>query len=122
MRALIIIAHGSRHEAANAEFRDYVSNVRVALGDIYEHVSHAFLAAVPPRLKDAALAAMAAGATRIDVYPFFLNRGRHVDSDIPALMHALQAAYPACRIALLDYLGKADGLVALSNRHIRAHF
>ena len=121
MKALIIMAHGSRSQAANKEFRAYVRELRSVLSGLYDVIAHAFLDEVAsPSLPVAAKKVISAGATGIDVYPFFLNRGRHARHDIPAQVAALKAANPGCRIKVLDYLGRSEELVSVAMRHIIA--
>ena len=114
-----MIAHGSRRETANIEFRETVSQVARDLADVYEHTEAAFLDCISPTLNEAAKALIEGGAGRIDVYPFFLNRGKHIDRDIPELVDALNRSNPACEIKLLDYLGKSVALPELVEQHIR---
>ena len=119
-RSLIIIAHGSRREAANAEFRAVVHRVREAVCDIYARVEPAFLDSAFPTLAEAATALMNAGAINIDVYPFFLTTGKHADEDIPRMVADLNAQRPDCTLTMLDYLGKSEALVGVIVQHIHA--
>ena len=49
----------------------------------------------PPTIADAVDAAIAAGATRVVIAPYFLSDGRHMSEDIPALASAAAAANAA---------------------------
>jgi len=119
MRALIIMAHGSRRKAANAEFVSCVNQVAAMVSGLYERVGHAYLDSVAePSLETVALSYIEAGVKKIDVYPFFLNRGQHAYKDIPARVAALNREHPGCKIKLLAHLGRSDELVALAVRHI----
>ncbi len=113
-----MIAHGSRREAANEEFLAMIDRVRDQVSDVYRHVEPAFLDSATPNLEAAATALIEKGATNIDVYPFFLNTGKHADKDIPELVAALNAKHPDCTLAVLDYLGKSEALVELVVGHI----
>jgi sirohydrochlorin cobaltochelatase len=118
MRALIVIAHGSRQEAANAEFGELVMRLRTALSGVYDRVAMAFLDLTAPRLDEAAESLIADGAVHIDVYPFFLNMGKHAAQDIPKMAADVADSHPDCVVRVLDYLGKACALMKLCEEHI----
>ena len=118
MRALIVIAHGSRREASNVEFRNVVAQMSHGLSGLYERVVPAFLDGVSPALEEAAADLMGLGAINVDVYPFFLNTGKHADQDIPALVAAWNTANQSCQLSVLDYLGKSDEIVHVCVRHV----
>jgi sirohydrochlorin ferrochelatase len=120
MQALVMMAHGSRREAANVEFRDTATRVGAAIGGHYDRTECAFLDGVSPSLEEAVGGLIAAGAINIDVYPFFLNTGKHADQDIPALVENLKVANPNCGLRVLDYVGKSSEMVDLCVRHILA--
>jgi len=117
---LLIIAHGSRREAANTEFREIVDKVREQVSGLYTHVEPAFLDCAEPTLDEAAAALIRDGVRQIDVYPFFLTTGKHADQDIPRLAAAVNARNPNCTVAMLDYLGRSEELPAVIIRHIHA--
>ena len=117
---MLIIAHGSRRAAANAEFRAVVDKVREQVSDLYARVEPAFLDSVAPTLDAAAATLIGDGITQIDVYPFFLVTGKHVDQDIPRLAAEIDARHPNCTVTMLDYLGRAEGLIEIMIRHIHA--
>jgi len=120
LRALIVIAHGSRREATGTEFRATVELVAQRISDIYGFVEPAFLDCMSPTLAEATALLVKKGAINIDVYPFFLNTGRHADEDIPRLVAELDAEYPTCHVAQFDYLGKSVELAGFVENHIRA--
>lgn len=110
-RALLVIAHGSRRDAANQEFRQQVA----AIAERVPHhpVEAAFLELAEPGIV-AALQDMAGqGASRIDVFPLFLNAGKHVSVDIPEDIEQARQALPGVEIQLLDYLGRSERLPEL---------
>lgn len=110
-RALLVIAHGSRRDSANEEFRQQVAGI----ARLVDHtpVQAAFLELAEPGIVDALHQLAAGGARQIDVFPLFLNAGRHVAKDVPAEVAEAQAALPEVDIRLLDYLGKSPQLVSL---------
>lgn len=46
----------------------------------------------PPSISDAVATAVAAGAKKVVLAPYFLSNGRHISEDIPALAAAAAAA------------------------------
>ena len=113
MRVLILVAHGSRRADANEEVRAQAAALAARVGASYAQVMPAYLELAEPSIPAAIDAAVAAGAQAVDVLPYFLAAGRHVERDIPALVAARQTAHPQVPIAQLDYLGRMPGLVEL---------
>ncbi len=58
-----------------------------------------------PDIPAAISALVVAGATDVVALPYFLHTGNHVTDDLPGLLEAAQAQYPAVRFAMSDYLG-----------------
>ena len=73
MKALIILAHGSRRKESNDEIITLANNVRELAGEEYDMVSYAYLEVVPPSLPEAIDETIVKGARQIKVMPFFLN-------------------------------------------------
>ena len=110
--AIIVFAHGSAVPEANGEV------VRLA-----EEVARraqcparaAFLELAQPDLAAAVAEAVAAGARRIVVVPYFLTMGVHVRRDLPRLIAEQQARFPGVELragqSLEGYPGMADALL-----------
>jgi sirohydrochlorin ferrochelatase len=64
-----------------------------------------------PTIPEAIARCVAQGATRVVAVPYFLHTGNHVTDDLPGLLEAAQAAYPAVTFLMGDYLGH-DPLLA----------
>ena len=118
MKALIMIAHGSRREEANAEFIALVERVRTAAGSKYGFVEPCFLELASPSLPEAADQVIGNGATHICVFPYFLNSGNHVLRDIPDIVAQLTSRYPHCTITPLPYFGTIEGIAELISRQL----
>jgi sirohydrochlorin ferrochelatase len=112
MKALLLVAHGSRRAASNDEVRDLTRQLR-EVGGSFQHVACAFLELAEPSIPDGLRAAIAAGADEVVVLPYFLSAGRHVVTDIPAEVAVVQAEYPDVSIRVAPYLGAADGVVQI---------
>jgi sirohydrochlorin ferrochelatase len=112
MKALLLVAHGSRRNASNDEVRDLTAQLRQVDGG-FQHVACAFLELAEPSIPDGLRAAIAAGADEVVVLPYFLSAGRHVVTDIPADVAVVQAEHPDVRIRVAPYLGAAAGVVEI---------
>jgi sirohydrochlorin cobaltochelatase len=118
MKALIMIAHGSRREDANAEFISLVKRVRIAATSKCDFVEHCFLEIASPSLAEAMEYVIAKGARTISIFPYFLNSGNHVLRDIPETVDRLTNQYPHCTMTLLPYFGTFEGITELISRQI----
>lgn len=107
MKALLIVAHGSRREASNEEVRQMTRRVSEIAGDQFGMVVSGFLELVEPAIPDAIQQCIAAGATEVVVLPYFLSAGRHVAEDVPADIKLAQDRSPQIRITQAAYLGSA---------------
>ena len=112
MKALLLVAHGSRRDASNDEVRELTEQLRQADGS-FQHVACAFLELAEPSIPDGLRAAIAAGAGEVVVLPYFLSAGRHVVTDIPSEVAVVQAEHPDVAIRVAPYLGAADGVVQI---------
>lgn len=117
MRALVLVAHGSRREATRDEIRALTLRVAQTLGDAYTDVSCAFLELVTPSIPVQLETLVGRGATEIVVLPYLLATGSHVASDIPASVHAFATAHPAVKVTLLPHIGQAAGMADMIAGH-----
>ena len=119
--ALLIMAHGSRSDTANDEFRALVEAVAESApgsGEEYVAVLPCFLELAQPSLVEAIQQLEHQPVTHVQLYPLFFNKGKHVGKDIPAQVEDARERFPALTIELLDYFGNADGLASLVLEHI----
>lgn len=115
MRALLLLAHGSRREASNDEVRALTAAVAAELAPRYDRVGCAFLELAAPDIGGAIDAEAVAGADEVVLLPYFLAAGRHVDEHIPAIVDAARERHPALRLRLLPHVGALEempGLIA----------
>ena len=117
-RVLIVIAHGSRLEAANLEFTSMLQTIDyAALG--YDSLAGAFLEAASPSLEQAvARIDEQPSASSIDIYPMFFNKGRHVEQDLPRLVRLLTGKHSDITFRLLPYFGSSPALGTAIGQHI----
>ncbi len=117
MKALLLIAHGSRAAAANDEIRRLAERVD-ADGD-FDAVVPAFLEMAEPNIHQGIERCVELGADAIVVVPYFLAAGRHVTRDIPAEIECARVGHPRLSIEIGGYVGASDampGLVVASAR------
>lgn len=119
MKALLLVAHGSRREASNEEIRALTRRVAALAGADFGRVECAFLELAEPSIPDGIQRCIDAGADEVVVLPYFLSEGRHVAEDIPAEVRIKQDEHPEANIHIARYLGGADAIPELLLRCVR---
>ena len=113
MKALLIIAHGSRRKESNEEVRRLSNRITENAGPAFDMIMGAFLEISSPQV-DSAIADLAdSGATEIKVFPYFLSAGTHVVNDIPRLMDEAREAHPDIHFEVLPHMGALQGISTL---------
>lgn len=107
---VILLGHGSREPATEAEIRDLCAQLsaRFADGADARRFAHAFLNQ-EPRLESAAETLVAAGCTHVRILPLLVFTGRHMIDDVPAALDALRARHPGVAFALEPHLYRLPG-------------
>jgi len=105
LKALLLIAHGSRREASNQEVRDLARRLTDAAGAEFFSVIPAFLELADPDIPTGVDLCAATGATQVIAVPYFLAAGRHVVTDIPNELADAQRRHPNLDLRQSDYLG-----------------
>ena len=98
--ALLLMAHGSPHEAANAP----IFRVAASLKEHYAQIQLGFMELNEPSIAEAAALLSQRGVKRIVASPYFLQLGGHVAEDLPEAVAAAQAQHPDMKLTLSDYL------------------
>ena len=98
--ALLLMAHGSPHEAANAP----IFRVAEALRAHYATTQLGFMELNAPTIAEAATLLREQGAKRVVASPYFLQLGGHVAEDLPGAVAEAQAQHPDLSFTLSDYL------------------
>ena len=109
MKALILIAHGSKKESSNIEFLKMVENIKNKNSG-YEYTEGCFLELADPDIESTVLKFVLKDIKRVDFYPFFLNSGKHVLIDIPNIVEKLKEKYPQVNLNLLNHFGKSKNI------------
>ena len=92
MKAILLVSHGSRSPKTKEEIIVLVDILRQRLPQTI--VEFAFLEIEPPSIPEGIDKCVSQGATEVIVTLNFLNAGRHVNEDIPAIVRAAQKKYP----------------------------
>lgn len=118
MKALLIVAHGSRRKDSNDEVRRLADRIRENSGPSFDLITSAFLEISSPQM-DSAIADLAEeGVTDIMVFPYFLAAGTHVANDIPRIVKEEKESYPDLNVEILPHLGALQGISTLILKQI----
>lgn len=101
--ALLLIAHGSRLDAANEELRSLAHRLRAE--GAYQIVEPCYLELAQPDIPAGARRCVQQEAERIILLPYFLSAGTHVRRDLEAAREQLGKAYPELEIRLAEPIG-----------------
>ena len=113
MKALLVVAHGSRRKESNDEVRRLAARVNENSGPAFDLVEPAFLEISSPQIDSAVADLVEDGATSIKVFPYFLAAGTHVVNDIPRIIGEERDLYPNVDFEILPHLGALQGISTL---------
>lgn len=116
--AILLFAHGSRVEEANAGVRALARQVQDSGG--FDYVRAAFLEMAQPDLMGAIAEAVGAGLGRIVVVPYFLTLGIHLRRDLPELLEREKARHPGVEFLVGEPLEGHPAMPALLVERIRS--
>jgi sirohydrochlorin ferrochelatase len=117
--ALLLIAHGSRQEEANADLHHLAAALREQ-GN-FAVVEASFLELANPDIDTAGARCVAAGAERIVLLPYFLSAGVHVRRDLAEARTRLALRFPQVEFRLAEPLGRHPRLLdVVTDRAIEA--
>src|SRR4051812_49973503 len=101
--AVLLIAHGSRHAAANDDLHRLAA--RFAEHGGYPIVEPSFLELADPDIQAGGDRCVARGARRVLMVPYFLSAGVHLLRDLTAARDALRRRHPDVEFRLGSALG-----------------
>jgi len=113
MKALLLIAHGSRRAASNTEVINLAERLKTTCGQQYPILQAGFLEITTPSIATAIENCVAAGASSITVLPYFLNSGVHVIKDIPDSIQQAQLRFPDIEIKMAAHIGASELMMPL---------
>lgn len=107
--ALILFAHGARDARWARTLAALAERIRAREPAL--QVSQAFLEFQTPDLPTALAAALAGGATRIEIAPVFWASGGHVANDVPPLLEAFRAQHAQVTLTMRPVLSELPGML-----------
>jgi sirohydrochlorin ferrochelatase len=112
VKAILLIDHGSRRDAAN-EMMDCMANLLQAMAgpDVIARYAHMELA--EPSIASGLRHCVDAGATEVICFPYMLSPGKHSTGDIPRMVMAAAAAHPGLKVRVTDAFGVHEKLAEL---------
>jgi len=102
--ALLLIAHGSRQDEANADLHHVVESLRRR--GRFAMVDASFLELAEPTIDQGAASCVARGARRVILLPYFLSAGIHVRRDLTEIRERLAARFLEVKFHLGEPLGR----------------
>lgn len=115
--ALLLIAHGSRHDDANADLYHVMTELRQR-GD-HPVVEAAFLELAEPDIDEGGARCVAQGAKRVVLVPYFLSAGVHVKRDLAGARERLSEQFPDVEFRLAEPLGRHPLLIDVLAQRVR---
>lgn len=110
-RAIILVDHGSRREAANRHLEGLAALVADQRTDWVIRIAHLELAepSVPAVIDEC----VQVGARKVILHPFFLLPGRHTVVDLPEHAESARRRHPGVMIRITETLGLDPRLVSI---------
>jgi sirohydrochlorin ferrochelatase len=102
--ALLLVAHGSREAAANADLAQLAATLAAA--GTFAIVQESYLELAEPTIRQGAARCVDLGAERVVLVPYFLSAGVHVLRDLTAICTELGRNHPGIPFSLAAPLGR----------------
>lgn len=115
MRAILLIAHGSRRAEANADLEHVAAALRQS-GEAL--VVCSFLELTEPTIQAGGVRCVEAGANAVVMLPYFLSPGVHVREDLTEARDALAAQFPYVAFRLAEPLGRHPLLIDIVRQRV----
>jgi sirohydrochlorin ferrochelatase len=112
VKAILLIDHGSRRDAAN-EMMDCMANLVQAMAGPEVVVRYAHMELAEPSISSGVRACVEAGATELIVFPYMLSPGKHSTGDIPRMVAEAAAAHPSLMVRVTSAFGVHEKLAEL---------
>ncbi len=111
MRAVLLVSHGSHSPKTKEEVVELVDSLRRKTGiNIFEL---AFLEIEMPNIPSGLDRCVEGGASEVIVLLNFLNSGRHVNKDIPAIVEEVRKKYPQIKFFISQPIGQHKDIADL---------
>ncbi len=115
--AILLIAHGSREPAANADLEHVAEALRRR--GCCDFAVASYLELAQPDIEAGGRHCVAAGAERVVLAPYFLSAGTHVRRDLVQARDGLAALFPKVEFLLAEPLGRHHLLVDVIEERFR---
>ena len=112
MKAVLLIDHGSRRDAAN-EMMDCMARLTQAMAGPGVVVRFAHMELAEPSISAGVQSCIEAGATELIVFPYMLSPGKHSTGDIPRMVAEATAAHPQLDVRITSAFGVHEKLAEL---------
>jgi sirohydrochlorin ferrochelatase len=104
MKSVLLISHGSHSPKLEPEIQKMTAVLKQKSGiPIFEY---AFLEINQPDIAQGIINCINKGAKEVTVLLNFLNSGRHVNDDIPKIVHETNKKYPHVKIHITQPVGQ----------------
>jgi len=113
MKAIVLVAHGSRRQTSNDEVRSLSAKIAHKMSHEFPVVETGFLELAEPLIPDAIERCITQGVTEVCVVPYFLSAGIHVEQDVPAEVKKTQLIHPDIKMEVQPHIGGSDMMVEL---------
>lgn len=107
--AILLIAHGSRRAAANADLVKLAEIVRTRRPQ--DIIEIAYLELAEPTIPQGAARCVERGATHVRMSPFFLSAGTHIAEDLAGFQTEFASQFSGVQFQLCPPLGLHSLLV-----------
>ena len=111
MKAVLLVSHGSHSPETKKEVGQLVRQLMSR--NVADIVADAYLEIETPSISDGIETCVRQGVQEIVILLNFLNSGRHVDQDIPAIIKRAQKKYPDVKFSITKPLGHHPRIVEL---------
>jgi sirohydrochlorin ferrochelatase len=112
MKAILLIDHGSRREAAN-EMMNCMANLVQAMAGADVIVRFAHMELAEPSISAGVRSCVESGATELIVFPYMLSPGKHSTGDIPRMVAEAAQPFPALTLRVTSAFGVHEKLAEL---------
>ena len=121
MKALLLVAHGSRRQASNQEVTELTGVITEEMDGEYPIIETGFLELAAPLIPDAIQGCVDQNATEIHIVPYFLAAGRHVQEDIPEEVEKARLAHPHVTMIVHPHVGGSPLMTNLIKGTLSGH-
>ena len=118
MKALVLVAHGSRRQASNDEVVALSKRIEEQMKSEYPIIETGFLELAEPLIPNAIDQCVKEGATDICVVPYFLSAGTHVQHDVPAEVDKARQMHPNIPMDVIPHIGGSVMMIELIKQSV----